>query len=255
MTDNTLNSNGFYIPERALVIAAHADDIEFGISGTAARWTDAGATVTYCIVTDSASGSNKPETIREELIALRREEQIASAATVGVTDVRFLNYPDGILQPTLALRRDLTRLIRELRPDVVVTLDPTTMIVEGNNYINHPDHRAAGEAAMYAVFPSSETRPIFPELLEEGFEPHKVKKLYLTLASNTNYVVDITSTIDRKLDALRCHPSQLNEEVVQMVKSWNAAAGLEHGVDFAESFRVIHLDGEDASESAAQKAE
>jgi LmbE family N-acetylglucosaminyl deacetylase len=233
----------FYVPERALVIAAHADDIEFVIAGTAARWTDAGAQVSYCIVTNSSSGSNDPDADITALIETRRQEQIAAAAAVGVHDVRFLNYADGVLQPTLELRRDLTRLIRELRPQVVVISDPTTVIVEENNYINHPDHRAAAEAALYAVFPSSETRPIFPELLAEGLEPHKVDRLYLVFGSRSNLAVDITPTIERKLEALRRHTSQLGEEVVEMVRGWSAEAGKQHGVGYAETFRVVYLNG------------
>ena len=118
----------FYTPERALVVVAHADDIEFGIGGTAARWTDNGAQVTFCITTDNGSGSNEPGSVRAELVKIREREQLAAAAVLGVSDVRFLGYPDGTLQPTLELRRDLTRLIRELRPQVVVTTDPTTII-------------------------------------------------------------------------------------------------------------------------------
>ena len=237
-------TNEFYIPERAVVIVAHCDDIEFGMAGTIARWTDAGATVTYVIVTDSSSGSNEPDADLEALSRTRAEEQIASAAVVGVHDVRFLNYKDGILQPTLELRRDLTRIIRELRPQAVMTLDPTTMITDENDYINHPDHRAAGEAALYAVFPSSETRPIFPELLDEGYEPWKVQKLYMMLTSKTNTIVDITDVIERKLDSLRRHVSQLNEEVVDMVRKWNADAGEKAGFGYVEQFRVMNLNTE-----------
>jgi LmbE family N-acetylglucosaminyl deacetylase len=232
----------FYHPERALIVCAHADDIEFGAAGTAARWTDNGASVTYCIVTDNSAGSNSPDTNRLELIETRRQEQIAAAATVGVSDVRFLNYPDGTLQPTIELRRELTRLVREVRPQVVVILDPTTILVEEFNYVNHPDHRAAGEAAMYAVFPSAGTRPIFPELLAEGYEPHNVSKLYLMLTTQPNLHIDITTTIEHKLDSLRCHASQIDEEAITMVRQWNAEAGGAVGFGYAESFRVIHLD-------------
>jgi LmbE family N-acetylglucosaminyl deacetylase len=243
----------FYVPERALAIAAHADDLEFGVAGTVARWTDAGAKVSYCIVTNNSSGSNDPDADITALVETRRREQIAAAAVLGVHDVRFLNYSDGVLQPTLELRRDLTRLIRELRPQAVIITDPTTVIVEESNYINHPDHRAAGEAALYAVFPSSETRPIFPELLEEGLEPHKVDRLYLVLTPRPNLVVDITPTIERKLRALGCHASQLGEEVVEMVRGWNAEAGKEHGIGYAEVFKVMILNG--ATETPPDQSE
>jgi LmbE family N-acetylglucosaminyl deacetylase len=235
-------SSEFYAPERVLIVVAHADDIEFGISGTVARWTDAGTQVTYCIVTDNGAGSNDPAVRRADLIETRRREQIESAAVVGVNDVRFLGYPDGTLQPTLDLRRDLTRLIRELRPQVVVTMDPTTVYIEEFGYINHPDHRAAGEAATYAVFPSAGTRPIFPELLDEGYEPHNVSKLYLTVAARPTLIVDISGVHDRKIAALRKHASQINDEAIAMVEQWDAVFGKAHGYAAAEIFRVIHLD-------------
>ena len=235
----------FYAPERVLVVAAHADDIEFGCSGTVARWTDAGTTVTYCIVTDNSSGSNDPATDLEQLIATRRAEQIASAKVVGVEDVRFLNYPDGVLQPTLELRRDLTRVIRQVRPQIVVAQDPTMVFTPGNDYINHPDHRAAAEAAIYATFPSSETRPIFRELLDEGLEPHRVKKLYLQFVVQPTLYVDITSTFQRKADALLCHKSQVGEDVVKPIREWAAESGKAGGFDLAESFRVITINGDD----------
>lgn len=181
-------SENQHTPSRILVIAAHPDDIEFGAAGSIARWTGEGAQVTYCIVTDGAAGSNDPNVKREDLIRIRREEQIAAAAVVGVHDVRFLGYPDGTLQHTLELRRDLTRLIRELRPYRVLCFDPTVVFVgvpEFGDYINHPDHRAAAEGAIYAVFPSAETRPIFPELLDEGLEPHHVTEVYMMLTTQT----------------------------------------------------------------------
>jgi len=228
-------------PQNVLVIMPHPDDIEFGLAGSVARWTHAGASVTYCIVTDGASGSNDPTTHRAELIQRRQQEQNAAAALVGVQQVLYLGYHDGTLQPSLELRRDLTRLIRQLKPDRVVTFDPTCVIVQDMNYINHPDHRATGEAALYAVFPSAESRPIFSELLAEGLEPHKVTDLYLVLSEHDNTWVDISAHIEQKLAALRCHASQLDEKTVQMVKGWNEKAGEKFGVPFAEVFRVMTL--------------
>lgn len=232
----------FYVPERALVVAAHADDIEFGISGTIARWTAAGAQVTYCIVTDNGSGSNDPAMTRAELIEIRRQEQLASAAVVGVSDVRFLNYLDGMLVNTLELRRDITRIIRELRPQVVVLMDPTMVITPDGTYINHPDHRATAEAALYAVFPSAGTRPIFPELLEEGFEPHNVNKAYLYFTMQPNLFVDTSAYFERKLEALRCHVSQIKpDDDLAFVRKWDGELGQAHGFTYAESFRVLNL--------------
>ena len=239
-------------PFHIVVSAAHHDDIEFGTAGSVAKWIEEGATVTYIIVTDGGSGSNDPDITRPELVELRREEQLAAAHCIGVTDVRFLGYADGTLQPTIDVRRDITRIIREVKPYRVVVQDPTTVFVR-NFYINHPDHRAAGEAGIYAVFPSSETRPIFPELLAEGYEPHKVGELYLNLTENPTHYMDISSTIDKKIDSLRCHVTQLGEgeDFENGAKKWitegNAEGGKRVGVDYAEYFRVMKFDQERTS--------
>ena len=233
-------------PLRILIIAAHPDDIEFGAGGSAAVWTEAGAQVTYCLVTDGAAGSNEKDADLAQLKQRRKEEQLAAAKIVGVTDVRFLDYADGSLQPTLELRRDLTRVIREIRPDRVVIQDPTAILLsrdeDGNDgYINHPDHRATGEAALYAVFPSAETRPIFPELLEEGLEPVHIEELYLQMSDKSNIAVDITTVHDRKLQSLLSHRSQLNEEALDWVTSFDKEMGKLAGVEYAEIFRVIRF--------------
>lgn len=228
-------------PLRILVIAAHPDDIEFGTAGSVARWVDAGAQVVYCIVTNGAAGSNEKGVDYVQLAARRRQEQIDAAKVVGVTDVRFLDYADGTLQATLDLRRDLTRLIRDFRPERVVIMDPTVVLLQSDseNYINHPDHRAAAEAALYAVFPSAESRPIFPELLDEGFEPHHVVELYLMLTEKPNISVDISSVHDRKIEALLCHRSQVGEEAADFVTKYDREAGEAAGVEYAEPFRVM----------------
>lgn len=231
-------------PSRILVIAAHPDDIEFGAAGSVARWTDEGAQVTYCIVTDGAAGSNDHQVKGADLVQRRREEQIAAAAIVGVQDVCFLGYPDGTLQPTLELRRDLTRLIRQILPERVLIFDPTVILVQvpGMDYINHPDHRAAAEAALYAVFPSAETRPIFPELLDEGLEPHHVTELYLMLTTQPpNLYVDTSSTFERKLAALRSHASQIGEQDTEFVRRWDTECGKIIGCAYAEAYRVMRF--------------
>lgn len=230
----------YIVPRRVLVVAAHPDDIDFGVAGSVARWVQEGAEVTYCIITDGQAGSNDPEIDLKQLVQTRMAEQRRAAAAVGVQDVRFLGYRDGTLQPTLELRRDLTRLIRDVRPDRVVCQDPTAVFVS-SGYINHPDHRAAGEATVYAVFPSAETRPIFPELLAEGYEPHHVDELYLNLTLQPDTFVDISATIDRKLEALLCHVSQHTADAVEWLRERNAEAGKEHGYAYAEAFRVLRF--------------
>jgi LmbE family N-acetylglucosaminyl deacetylase len=231
------------VPARILMIAAHPDDIEFGAAGAAAVWSEAGAEVHYCIVTDGSAGSNAADYDRDRLIRQRIDESLEAAAVVGVRHVHFLGYTDGVLQPTIDLRRDLTRLIRRLRPGRVVIMDPTTRLVgeEGFDYINHPDHVAAGEASLYAVFPSAETRPIFPELLAEGLEPHHVDELYLMLADKAQYAVDISAVIERKKQALLSHRSQLTEDDLEFIFKFDAAAGAEVGVSHAETFRVMRF--------------
>jgi len=200
--------------------------------------------VTYCIVTNGAAGSNDPNTDLNTLIATRQDEQRQASAIVGVEDVRFLGYQDGVLQPTLELRRDLTRIIRELKPDRVVIMDPTVVLLSNgpdSDYINHPDHRAAGEAALYAVFPSAETRPIFPELLAEGYEPHHVVELYLGMSPQPNIAVNISDVLEHKYEALLCHKSQLDESVVDFVRRWDVEGGKEAGVPYAETYRVMRF--------------
>jgi LmbE family N-acetylglucosaminyl deacetylase len=240
-------------PMKILIIAAHPDDIEFGVGGSAAVWTSQGAQVTYCLVTDGGAGSNEPGVDLEALVQQRHDEQCAAAEVLGVKDVRFLGYKDGTLQPTLELRRDLTRLIREIRPYRVVISDPT-MVFAGNFYINHPDHRAAAEAALYAVFPSAGTRPIFPELLDEGYEPFDVSELYLQFSEKPDVLIDITEFEDRKIESLLCHKSQLGPEVEKMIREWDAEAGKEKGYAYAEGFRVMKLKQDEPTEEAVGEA-
>jgi LmbE family N-acetylglucosaminyl deacetylase len=243
-------------PLRILVIAAHPDDIEFGVAGSVAKWTDEGHQVTFCLVTDGGAGSNKPGDDLAALVQRRHDEQCESARILGVQDVRFMGYPDGTLTHTLELRRDLTRLIREIRPQRVVCSDPT-MVFAGNTYINHPDHRAAAEAAIYAVFPSAGSRPIFPDLLAEGYEPYDVAELYIEFSEKSDTVIGISDQIERKIQALLCHKSQLGPEVGDMVRKWSAEVGKAHGHAYAESFRVMKLkdDNSKAPEQANDAAQ
>jgi LmbE family N-acetylglucosaminyl deacetylase len=232
--------------KRILVVAAHPDDIEF-IGGSIAIWTAQGHQVSYCMVTNGAAGSNKPGEDLAQLVRTREAEQLAAAKVLSVEDVRFMGYADGTLQHTLELRRDLTRLIRELRPYRVVISDPT-MVFAGSFYINHPDHRAAAEAALYAVFPSAGTRPIFPELLEEGLEPHDVSELYLQFTDHPDLVIDTSSVIDLKIQSLLCHKSQLSDEVGDEIRKWDAETGKEKGYAFAEGFKVMKLKQDEVAE-------
>jgi len=236
MTDNASGSK-----LRILGVFAHPDDAEFTCAGSAALWASQGAQITYVVVTAGGAGSNDPNQDLDALVRLRQAEQTAACTLLGVQEVLFLGYPDGTLEPTLDLRRALTRIIRRLKPDRVVCGDPSVMFY-GNDYINHPDHRAAAEAALYAVFPSAPTRPIFPELLAEGLGPHQVKEVYLSSdAAHVNTSIDISSTIERKIEALRCHKSQVDPGDGQWIRDWAAEAGKAVGMPYAEAFRVIKL--------------
>jgi LmbE family N-acetylglucosaminyl deacetylase len=197
--------------ERILVITAHPDDVDFGAGGTIAAWTAAGATVTYCLVTYGDSGGFDPAVPREEIPRIRSGEQIAAAKEIGVEDVRFLTgYRDGSVQVTLELRKDLSRVIRQVRPDRVLTHSPE------RNWAaigaSHPDHLAVGEAAVCAVYPDARNPFAFPELLaDEGLSDHIVHDLWLMGGPRPNHFSDITETYDRKLAALRHHASQMTD--------------------------------------------
>ena len=231
------------LPYTILIVVAHPDDIEFGSGGSAAAWTAQGANVVYCIVTDGAGGSNSADMTPERLVAIRRQEQTAAAAKAGVSDVHYLGYRDGELVATVDLRRHITRLIRQIKPNRVVIMDPTAVLIsgEGFDYINHPDHRAAGEAALYAVFPSSGSRLVMPELLDEGLEPHNVSELYLVMSDKPNIAVDITAAWEQKVVALLEHRSQVDESVVDEIRAWAVEAGKEAGVELAETYRVMRF--------------
>ena len=210
--------------ERVLVITAHPDDVDFGAAGSVAVWTDAGVDVTYCIVTDGAAGGSDRSLSRAEMADIRRAEQTAAAKVVGVRDLVFVGYPDGRLEPTLELRRDLSRVIRQTRPQRVITQSPDRNYQR--IYASHPDHLAAGEAALCAVYPDARNPFAHPELLEEeGLEPWSVDELWLMAANEPTQFVDVTETFDRKLEALRCHVSQHPDpdRLESLLRGWQSA--------------------------------
>jgi LmbE family N-acetylglucosaminyl deacetylase len=233
-----------FTPSIALSIHAHPDDQEFTVAGTLAKWAKAGCRVISVIVTSGDAGSNDPSknaAYKPSLAHLREDEQIAANLLLGIKDTAFLHYLDGELQPSLQVRKDLTRLIRMYQPEVVVTGDPRRVFF-GADYVNHPDHRAAAEAAVYATFPSAGTRLIFPELLEEGYEPHNVKMLYLSGAKKPDIWIDISGSIDLKIAALKKHASQLEGwDPTKMLCEWAAETGKEKGLPYAEAFKVMTL--------------
>jgi LmbE family N-acetylglucosaminyl deacetylase len=234
--------NDTYIPERAMLIYAHPDDIEFTVAGTVARWVNKGSEVYYVVITDGNVGSHDEGMTTDRLIETRREEQRAAAKVVGAKECIFLGYHDGLLQPTLELRKELVRHIRIIKPNVVVCGDPTNFF-PSENWINHPDHRAAGQAALDATFPAAEMRLLYPDLEAEGLTPHKVNYVYVSNPlQDPNYYIETTETIDKKIEALRQHKSQLGDwDPEEPIKTWNAETGKKVGFAYAERFLRITL--------------
>lgn len=229
---------------RVLVVAAHPDDIDFGAAGTIATWIDAGLQVSYCIVTDGDAGGVDVNVPRSAIGVIRRDEQRKAAAALGVTDVEFLGYPDGRLMVSVELRRDLTRVIRRTRPDRVLIPSPHRNL--RNVYASHPDHQAAGEAALCAIYPDARNPFAHPELrTEEGLEVHTVPEVWVMSAyDQADRYVDITDAFDRKMAALRAHTSQTGHMTAleERIRAWGArqaqAAGLPAG-RLAEGYLVL----------------
>jgi LmbE family N-acetylglucosaminyl deacetylase len=228
--------------QRVLCVMAHPDDVDFGCAGTVAAWSKAGIEVSYCIITDGDAGGFDPTVPRAEIGGIRRAEQTAAAREVGVTDLVFLGYPDGRLEATLDLRRDITRVIRQVRPDRVVCQSPDRNFQR--LFASHPDHLAAGEATLCAVYPDARNPFTFTELADDGLEAWTVREVWMNAMQNPNRFFDITDTVDRKLDALRCHVSQLPDEAatLERVRQWVTAtakaAELPEG-SAAEAFFVV----------------
>jgi LmbE family N-acetylglucosaminyl deacetylase len=227
-------------------IHAHPDDQEFTVGGTLAKWARAGSTIVTVCLTRGGAGSNRhtpPAMTREALARLREAEQREACRLLGVAETVFLDYEDGLLEPSLALRRDLTRLIRRYRPDAVVCGDPTVRYY-GSTYLNHPDHRVAAEATLDAVFPSAGTRFIFPELLAEGLEPHAVRSVYIHGAARPDTWIDIGPVLDVKVAALRAHRTQMGDwDPAEMITGWAREQGARRRLPAAEAFRRMTLDG------------
>jgi LmbE family N-acetylglucosaminyl deacetylase len=220
---------------------AHPDDAEFTVAGTVASWVAAGCEVTYVVCTDGNAGSHEPGITREMLAQIRRAEQREACEILGVSETVFLGYDDGVLQPTLELRRDLVRVIRQYKPEVIIAWDPTRLF-SGNRYINHPDHRAAAQATLDAVAPAS----AMPLLWPETGAPHRVRRIYVYGNDEPNLWVEITETIEQKIVALKKHASQMGDwDPTDRIKNWNAEVGKEKGMAYAESFRVITLERSD----------
>ena len=229
-------------PLRVLVVAAHPDDIEFSAAGSVARWVQEGAQVSYVIVTDGSTGTNDPALAGPPLAEIRHRETMGAAEVVGVSDVVFLGYRDGYVEPTLELRKDIAREFRRVRPHRLVASDPSTL--PGRWFVNHPDHRAVGQATLDITVTAGTTVGHFPELVDEGFEPWRgLREIYMAGPGGGETAEDISSTIDLKIAALKCHDSQVGDwDVESAVRQWTAANGRPHGYAHAELFhRIVPL--------------
>jgi len=226
---------------RILCVGAHPDDIEFGCAGSVPIWLQQGAQVSYLIVTDGSTGTHDAKLFGPELAAIRRQESLRAGAIAGVETVLFLDYPDGSVEPTLALRKDIARVYRRIRPHRLVTGSPDSIL--GGWRINHPDHKAVGQACLDVVVTAGSTPGHFPGLLEEGFQAWQgLREIYVMGPAIGPIPVDVSSTIDVKVEALRAHASQTGMwDIESVVKSAAAAEGAVHGFTYAESFHRLGI--------------
>lgn len=231
-------------------MGAHPDDMDFGASGTIAKFIEEGYDVYYVLCTDGSRGADDPEMTHEKLAATRRSEQIAAGKILGITDIFFLDYPDTQLVVDMQLKEELVRIIKQVKPQIVITMDPTFYysvdpMWGGAHFINHSDHRAAGLATMDAVFPLSRDRLTFPQHEKDGLAPHVVEELWFTNSIEKRHLVDITNTFEKKLRALECHKSQFDDfpAVKKRMTTRAIEFAKEEGFAFAENFTRLILPG------------
>lgn len=230
-------------PSVVLGVAAHPDDLDFGASGAMALFAEQGADIYYLILTDGSKGSEDRKMTSSQLHKIRIDEQEEAVKAIGGKGAYFLKYTDGELIIDLNLKRDIVKYIRKLKPDVVITMDPSMIYSSKNGFINHPDHRAAGQATLDAVFPLARDHMAFPELLDKGFEPHRVSTVLLNNFDQHNFAVDISGTIKKKVLALKAHRSQIKDldKIGEVIKQRAERAGKQYGVELAEVFVRIDI--------------
>jgi LmbE family N-acetylglucosaminyl deacetylase len=224
-----------------LAVGAHPDDIDFSASGTLAKGIKEGATVYYLICTNGNRGSDDPKMTHQKLARIRKKEQLAAAKILGVKKVFFLNYEDGQLENSLHLKEKIAKVIRKVRPNIIFTTDPTIIYSQKRGYINHPDHRACGQATLDAIYPLARDRLSFLHHEKNGLKPHKVEEVYLTNFDERDTFFDITKTMNLKIKILKAHSSQISEETLKRIKKWAALTGKEKGFKFAEGFKKIKI--------------
>ncbi len=248
MADPALTEPHSWRPERFMLVVAHPDDADFGPAATAASWIDAGSVGRLVCCTSGDAGGDDWRLDPIELAAVREAEQLEAARIVGYEGVAFLHQPDGALANDLALREQLVREIRTFRPDAVLCVDPETLFY-GDGGVNHTDHRAAGMAAVDAVYPAARNAMSFPWLARDGLEAHVVRRLYLFWSNHPTAHVNVTGTLERKLDALRAHASQIKEpeRMAARIREWAREEGAAIGVAAAEAFRVIVIEADESA--------
>jgi LmbE family N-acetylglucosaminyl deacetylase len=253
MSDPAAETAHAWRPARFMVIAAHPDDADFGPAATAAAWIDAGSVGWLVCCTSGDAGGEDPDIDPGELGALREVEQGAASEAVGYAGITFLHQPDGALDNDLALRELLVREIRTFRPDAILATDPEVLFYRDGG-VNHSDHRAAGMAAVDAVYPAARNPMAFPWLAKSGLAAHIVKRLYLFWPNDPNVWVDVSATIGRKIDALRAHASQIHEpeKLESRIRDWATETGVKIGTPAAEAFRLVIIeDDQDEAPHAA----
>ena len=236
-------ATSLYIPESAMAIVAHPDDIEFSCAGTLARWAEGGARISYVLCTSGDVGIAEEGMTRQRATEIREEEARAAAKIAGASEIIFLRERDGMLEATMQLRKRLVREIRRFRPEVLIAGDPT-IVWSGSDYINHPDHRAAAQAALDAAFPAAGQPNLFEEIeQEDGFKAHKVRKVFANIWSGSaDFYVNIESTIEIKISALKAHKSQMGEwDPSDLVRQWAAENAKGKEMQYAEAYRVVTL--------------
>lgn len=229
------------MPKSVLAVFAHPDDMDFGASGTVAKWAAQGAEVAYLVATDGSKGSDDPRMTSRRLAALRKKEQRDAAKILGVRDVIFLGHPDGELTASMKLKEEIVRVIRTKRPELVITLDPAFLYSLTRGFINHADHRAAGTAAMDAVFPLARDRLNFPQHEKQGLRPHHVKTLLLVSFDEPNHLEDISRTMGQKIAALQAHQSQVGTDALRRIKERGGALGKRGKMRYAEGFKRLEI--------------
>ena len=230
-------------PQKILVLLAHPDDPEFFCGATLAKWADAGHKIIYWLMTCGDKGTSDRDLQSEELCSMRQEEQKRAAAVLGVQEVNFLSYPDGYLVADLSLRREMTRIIRNTRPDIIVTCDPTNLY-SGGSRLNHPDHRAAGQVVLDAVFPAARDHLNFVELWrDEGLEPHITREVWVSISQEPNVTLDVTPFWEKKIEALKEHKSQIRdpEGLEKRMRERLAEGSSEEAPRYEESFKRLVL--------------